>query len=355
MNSYKAQYIRLLSNFFDSIHDVDTSGIPAPHIPSVGDLYDEAKYKIAFFGMETNGWGDLKSLKDEFIINPEKAFNYLTDDFRELAFLNWTNNFGTSFFNYILLFLSRFYNIKDWKAFKSDEQYQYILKTFIWGNTNAIERYEVSAKSKNVEIEAWNKVKSASKIFDSAEHILQSCSPNILLVMNWGESEKWLGNTVVSHKEQLGDHLYYLFSESTNTHIYWLAHPRWIAINVGFNQSIDSIFTDINKRNIHLDKQIIDPLLIKREYDKIADKKEYIGALAKFLNARKMKMSGYELAAHLNRNGFKTSYNTRYEGTRGTHKLIRDCYNHYENLGKKDVAADIAESFTKENGEYAYL
>jgi hypothetical protein len=48
------------------------------------------------------------------------------------------------------------------------------------------------------------------------------------------------------------------------------------------------------------------------------EKKIYIWRLATFLHANSMLMSGEELAEHLNRNKFLTSYGTEYEGERGT-------------------------------------
>lgn len=351
---YKDQYLTLLDRFFEKTKDMELAGIPAPHIPSVGDLYSKAKYKIAFFGMETKGWGDLSDLYSEFQKDPDKAFDYLTEDFKELEFVNWTNNFGTSFFNYVLLFLSKFYHIKDWKSLRTDEKYQYLLKTFIWGNTNSIERYEVSAKQNGVNFDSWNKVKEESRSFDSAKYVLETCRPDILLVLNWSESENWLGNPVAFHKDEIADHLFHVYLEASGTHVYWLAHPRWLAINVGFEKSIETIIEDINRRSIHLDRVAIDEIQLKEESDRSEDKKEYIGQLAQFLSKRNIKMSGYELALNLNRNGFRTSYGTEYVGTRGTYKLIRDCYSHFHNSGKKDLATDIASAFVKENGNFAY-
>jgi len=195
--AYKNRYIDLLTRFFDSLPAVDCSGIPAPHIPTVGELYEKAKYKIAFFGMETKGWGDLEDLRTELNRDPEKAFDYLTEDFRELEFVNWTNNFGTSFWNFILLFLSRFYNIRDWKDLRTDETVQYILRTFMWGNTNSIERFGITAGPNGVLRKTWEIVKEKSRLLDSAEHILETCPPDILLVLNWSESDKWLAGSRV--------------------------------------------------------------------------------------------------------------------------------------------------------------
>jgi len=352
--NYVEKYKWLLRQFFNSLNNDIPFGIPAPHIPSVGELYEKAKYKIAFFGMETNGWADMVALKNAFDEAPERAIEYLTEEFKKVEFLNWTNNFGTSFFNYVLQFVAKFYNIDNWKLLRTEAQYMYLLKTFIWGNTNSIERYEISAQPNGVDFSAWLKVKNASKIFDTAAHILDTCPPDILLVLNWSESEDWLGKGRIYEKDELDDHLFHIYLKETDTHVYWLAHPRWLAINIGFENSINKIIEDINKRNIHIENGAIDELLLKEEFDRIDDKKKYIGLLARFLSRRKMKMSGLELALHLNRNGFRTSYNTEYAGTRGTYKLINDCYSYFANNGRQDIADDLATAFVRDNGEFAY-
>jgi hypothetical protein len=56
------------------------------------------------------------------------------------------------------------------------------------------------------------------------------------------------------------------------------------------------------------------------------EKKAYIWKLAAFLHSQSMVMSGEELAEHLNRNSFLTTYGAEYEGGRGTYKLIRETW-----------------------------
>jgi len=85
------------------------------------------------------------------------------------------------------------------------------------------------------------------------------------------------------------------------------------------------------------------------------EKKNYIWQLAAFLDNYGMKMSGEELADHLNRNKFLTSYGTEYQGGRGTYKLIQETYNWVQNeLHLTDEADKIAKVFVKADGTYAY-
>jgi hypothetical protein len=119
IQEYKEKYKNLIAEFLSQLPKDVPSGIPCPMIPCVGDLYEASKYKIAFFGMETRGWGDLLELQDKS--GPNAIFDDLTEDFKELSFVDWTNNFHTSFWDYVFTFLSKFYKIQNSYAFQNNE------------------------------------------------------------------------------------------------------------------------------------------------------------------------------------------------------------------------------------------
>lgn len=350
IEEYKELYENLISEFIKKLPKDDLTGIPCPMIPCVGEMYEKSKYRIAFFGMETRGWGDLQTLVN--ISNSNNMLENLTGDFKELEFIEWTNNFHTSYWDYVLEFLRRLYKIDNSDELKYDEKYQNILRSFIWGNTNSLERYEVTAKNCNVNEEIWNKVKDASLIFDSAKYILETCKPNVLIINNWNQAESWLiVDEKVEHIE-LDDHIWYYFLPKTNTHVYWLSHPNWLSRKQKFDSSITTIINDLNKKNIDFSNTFNQEE--ESQNDICISKQEYIGKLAMFLSSMNKKMSGMELANHLNRNGIRTSYNFEYVGTRGTYTLIRNCYSYFKNQKKSEIANAIAVSFVKENGDFAY-
>jgi ABC-type uncharacterized transport system YnjBCD substrate-binding protein len=63
-----------------------------------------------------------------------------------------------------------------------------------------------------------------------------------------------------------------------------------------------------------------------------------------------------DLAAWLNRNGFRTGYGTPYTGGRGVARLVHAVYAYaHDELGMGDAgAAPVAEAFTNRNGAFAY-
>lgn len=84
-------------------------------------------------------------------------------------------------------------------------------------------------------------------------------------------------------------------------------------------------------------------------------KKLYVWRLASFLHQHEMRMSGEELADHLNRNQFLTAYGSEYAGGRGTYKLIRETWRWlHDDLGLEEEAAKVAETYVKPDGSYAY-
>jgi hypothetical protein len=94
---------------------------------------------------------------------------------------------------------------------------------------------------------------------------------------------------------------------------------------------------------------------VEAQGSKMQEKKLYIWQLANFLFQWKKEMSAQELADHLNRNGFLTSYGTQFEGGVGTYRLISMTYRWVnEELGLYDEAQKIALSFVKPDGTHAW-
>lgn len=83
-------------------------------------------------------------------------------------------------------------------------------------------------------------------------------------------------------------------------------------------------------------------------------KKFYIWKLADFLCQHDMKMSGEELAEHLNRNDFLTSYGTEYAGGQGTYRLISTVYTWLDELDLPNEAGKVAKAYVTADGHYAY-
>jgi len=354
-------YSTLLKKFLKEIKGIDTTGIPEPHLPCIGADYLKSKYKLAFFGKETNGWGALKDFILDAKVDLLKALQRNEGEFDDLAFVDWTNNFKTSFWDFILKFLSVFYCINDVETLKNNKKYHTLLRSFIWGNTNSIERYEKIAKRNPVLYDNWKKIKESSSIFDNPKYILEIYKPNILFILNRDENEEWLTNTGnISGPDKVDENIHYYYKSNTKTHVLWLVHPRWAAPNIGFEKYIDQIIRIIKTKKVLVeipsnDEYSSNNKEIKEERGNIMiEKREYLYRLSKFLKSENKVMSGSELVIHFNRNNILTEYGTQYGGGRGIYTLLRSTWNYYMSIGQKKKAKVIAESFVNESGDYAY-
>ena len=171
-----------MKSFVKNIKGLDTDGIPAPHIPIVGETYDQCAYKMAFVGMETYGWGDIKDFIELAEKSPHDAVTKYEGWFHAGGMVEHSKN--ATFWGFIIAFLARFYQI-DEKLLKSKRDngtYHEILSSIIWGNSNAIERYHITAQKKGADLFAWKKVKEYSRAFDSINHIISAAHPKVIFL-----------------------------------------------------------------------------------------------------------------------------------------------------------------------------
>lgn len=83
-------------------------------------------------------------------------------------------------------------------------------------------------------------------------------------------------------------------------------------------------------------------------------KYQFVRDLAALLVSNKMTMPAKQLAELLNHNQIHTTYDTAYEGGRGTYTLIHSIYDWAEKNHGDQAADCVARAFTKEDGTYAY-
>jgi hypothetical protein len=243
-------YEPLLKKFIEEIKDVDKKNLPEPFIPVYGKNYGSSEYRIAFVGWETRNNTGLEKFYDLARIDPREALKSFFEEIDEdegFPITGYANNFGTGFWNFVFKFLGKFHN-EDWKLIKR-KSHPDILKSFIWGNLESIERYEVTAKKEGGIYQEWEEVKKASKIFDRAELMIEALHPKILIVMQWQEDDKWIENIKdIEHEIIVPDYLEYYHLNASDTHIYWTRHPRGLSV-VKIEEYISRILISINEKN----------------------------------------------------------------------------------------------------------
>lgn len=374
------QYAPLIEQFLNGISSLDVTGIPAPHIPIMGQSYENAKYKIAFLGMETYGWTDINDFCEIARKDLNEAVTYDENTINSLEYLNWASNYTSTFWGFVLKFLAKFYNILDFNRFIGNNQiktYKDILTSFVWGETNSIERYHVSAGPNNVNPEIWEVVKRSSICFDSVSNLIKSVAPKLIFILNRNVDKDYIlsddavrafGVPVENKKEILSLNveedmkIRYHYLRDDNVHIIALPHPTWMGVYSGFsiNQYVDKVIELINRYQIWTSLpttaddwkgEVIDINRSSIDY-----KRKFIADLARVLVENRLVMSGKELQLLLNINQIKTKYGYAYleSGGRGVHKLISNVWAFYHENKEFQTAYNIARAFVNQNGEYAY-
>lgn len=366
-----AEYSSLISDFIDQIKDLDLTGIEEPHLPVIGQDYERSRYKIAFCGMETLGWGSIS----EFIKkDAESLVTYADYTINDLEYLGWPRNYHATFWGFILKFLSKFYQI----PFKDliDAKQPDLLRSFVWANANSIERYCVTAEKKNASYDSWKKVKKASLPFDNLNHIINTANPKVVFILYSGASQEYYldlsdktyGLDITNKRDYLKIEnkefkYFYYYRRDTATHIFNLPHPTRIGLfsEKSIDEYVDSLIKDISDYHIWETLPTGEPSCFFsnetiRDNSSIQYKRNYIAKLATFLVENDSVMSGKELQELFNRNGILTSHGFEYSiyGGRGIHRLITNAWAYYYNNKDFQTAYNIARAFVKQNGEYAY-
>lgn len=241
------EYAGLVESFANSVKGMAIEGIPAPLIPIAGRNYDKCAYKMAFVGMETKETKKSRNCQ-RFIEDPEKVIAEYEKWFNDSEMFK--HGVKSAYWNFIKNFLDEFYN----KTLKKTE----IMTSFVWGNTNSIERYEITAKNNAVNRDVWEAVKKASKPFDNINHIIDAANPKIVFILYKSvEKEYFLaGNNACMQKhaftndkgKKITFRCYYL--RNRDTHVFVTHHPVWMKRSGNFQWYINALIDAIKAHNI---------------------------------------------------------------------------------------------------------
>lgn len=345
-------------------------GVPKPFLPMCGKEYRFALKKIGFVGIETLGWG---SLENFLKIYSENTYDFQWDreNFQNFDFLNWGVNKRYEFWHFWLLILSLVYGIqlKDLQQGKMN----LLLDSFAWGNCNSIE----TARSKNI-IKAKQEgklgaeyqyaKKKSEELFDHLDMMDDVFGMDAVIVAcmdcwrflgpreNYYEYPSGCRNVKVYKKKQ-GKLL-----------VFQCNHPHGTIKIGGPEENAREI------RNLLQKYKLFCPLpnvvrnglsnnakmiLVERLHDLREEKGngsvfEAIAIVAKELHNQHSCMRATTLCELLNEAGFHNQSNKQYTGNaRGPCSLVRFAYRCYESEDP-GIAEDIAVSFTRKNGLYAY-
>lgn len=172
---------------------------PAPFLPIIGNGYYTAPIRVAIYGMETLRWHDLSKFVKKFQNGSLAKVKSYTDGIEgvvnpkhiESRFLNnyalpWHER--DNFWGFVYSTLAGIYGVKE----KEIKERPDLLRSFIWGNVNAYERYDQTPKDIDMPKDDWQKVFKASECFNSAHLLLPYTCPQIMVVFYWKMPLDWL-------------------------------------------------------------------------------------------------------------------------------------------------------------------
>ena len=173
---------------------------PAPFLPIIGNGYYDASIRVAIFGMETYCWHDLyrfiknfrkkKSLADvkDYTDGIEGDLETYKNRFHNHHGTKYENSSSFGFWKFVYSTLAGIYGVDEKDIRKRPD----LLRSFIWGNVNAYEKFEASCKKKGVKKADWKLFFDESERFNSAQLLLPYAKPQIAVVFYRGMTRKWL-------------------------------------------------------------------------------------------------------------------------------------------------------------------
>lgn len=228
--AYLETYTPLVRNFCDTVQTIaenyqpstyinekgeevpGENRAPAPFLPIIGNGYYTAPIRVAIYGMETLNWHDLYKFVTKFQKAQEETKYPLTKikaytdgvegvvikKHRVSRFLNnyalpWYKK--NNFWGFVFNALACIYGIKE----NDIKERPDLLRSFIWGNVNAYEKYSANWENMTVNTDIivdkkkdWKDIFNASKCFNSAQLLLPYVCPHIMVVFHWEMQMEWL-------------------------------------------------------------------------------------------------------------------------------------------------------------------
>ena len=372
-----AQYMSPAHAFAEQVKMLgDIHGIQAPHIPIAGKNYDLCNYKIAFVGMETNGWDELENFIADMENSPSKAVLKCQDWLNPASILK--HNHNATYWRFVIQFLETFYKIDHQRILNKQELHP-ALSSFVWAETNCIERYQVTAQRNGVDIKKWKQVKELSRPLDSIDLLIKATHPKVVII-----TDKWVNEDYILKEESLFDifpeakkpsflikvesdiekrvkyNYYYLRDQ--DTHVFVIPHPRWLGLNNLVDCYIQSIMEMIKKYKIwsKLPESENDWKMPKVNKSSQDFKFKFLANLADLFASNNMTITSTELAQIFNTNGLSSRYGDySIDNGRGIlTRVVKLAYKHYMDESHPDynpiVAQNIAKVFTNKYNHRAW-
>ena len=368
-DNYLAYYKPLVQKFCRELDGQDLEGLdhmPQPFLPLFGTGYETSSLRLLIMGQDTKGWGQCNRFIAQEMENPGVEIIGIFEEIENRNFTRWGRN-THSFWGFAMALLAGLHGVPNWNALKYGE-HKDILGSFAWANANAVELWGSLLKhTHGVPWKTWQVVRNAGAHFNRLSHILNTMSPDVVLItcktfnkaelffdLDWQESD--ISTEGVRHYRLNGHdvdilHTYHPgYMRNVGGPWSYLNAVRELLQKLGHSPNFPEFVTQDENGNRITDWLLEAYLRNEKKYGKY----EFIEWVAEELNKHGAFMAVPVLAHLLNKAGFNTNYGTHYIGKRGSYRLVRGAYNRAANRGDVQVASKVAEAFRKPNFTYAY-
>jgi hypothetical protein len=364
---YKDHYTPLVKSFCEEVSatvTIEPDKLPEPFLPQYGSDYEHSALRVAFVGQDTKKWGDLKSFVANGIDTPLVCLEKNRDEFRSHHFTGWGSS-RQKFWGFVMMFLARLHGIENWSLMKRGRCRE-ILSSFAWGNGNAIEYWQSSAKGK-CSIEFWKKIRRLGERFNGIDHLIKTIAPQVVVVLWKGMNPgTYFSGYQVQTLHSVEDVKHFYLPE-VNVHVFHTLHPRRMNFEKGNDWYCDQLVTCFRAHGFSVTFPKIadinsDSLAVFEYLNRTAPghspnfhKFACVDWVANELKKQDVCMTAKALCVLLNELGYRTDRGTLFSlERRGPYQIVKATYHWLKSKGLDERADVVAKAFLNADNEYAY-
>lgn len=335
---YLEYYTPLIQEFIKNIELLpipDIKEMPEPFLPLFGKDYEKSAQRLIFIGQDTRGWGDLRNYIKGEKAHPGINLRGRINGFQDRLFTKWGATRHT-FWGFAMMLIASLHGSKNWGLMKVGAMVE-ILNSIAWGNVNAVELFSSTPWKLGVQEDFWNKVRLAGEPLDRFQHVVQTLSPRVVILLHKGlNSATYFWEYQVEKISQQDGITHYRLPQ-IQVDVFHVPHP----VNMKFHQGADHFCTKLAELLIANKLAPRFPQFLKGQAEAQGvmeflyhnapaqggcDKFEFVAWVATELKKHDSFMSIPALCDLLNRKGYKTDYGSSYEAGRGSYRLVRGAY-----------------------------
>jgi len=367
-DKYIAHYKPIVQEFCREMESggyADLDKLPQPFLPLFGEGFERSSLRLAIVGRDTRGWGKnglgMKDFIEREIAEPGSRMREMFDAIDSREFTGWGPT-RHQFWGFAMTLLATIHGVKNWNVMKHGACKE-ILRSFAWGNANAVEVWKSTPHRSGVTFQTWQAAYNAGTKFNRISHLVEVLSPNVIII-TWKEmNPKTYFEGIAFEKVDSENSVVHYRFPNEEIDIFHCPHPNNLRFTGQTGAVLERLRLLLNQTGLiphypeflHAEGDYTDVVSTLRSATPHKETKyQLIERVAEELAKRDSFMSVPFLASLVNDFGHKTNYGTSYVGGRGSYSLVRWTYHRLVAQGRDEQARMVAGAFKTPNFEYAF-